>query len=135
MGDKTPKKIPVSEKNYLALKKLGSAGDFFNDVLTEVLKQSLQTGLSRAINSEDQSAATDTTTLERDYTTNSRVSANHKLYAMPANSRQIKQILKPTVVTLCLTNMHEECTGSYVDTTNSFRIQCKCRCHLSWRIN
>jgi hypothetical protein len=59
--------IAVSEKNYLALKKLGSAGDSFNDVLTEVLKQSLQTGPSRAINSKDQSAATDTTTLERDY--------------------------------------------------------------------
>jgi hypothetical protein len=49
--------IAVSEWNYLALKKLGSAGDSFNDVVTEVLKQSLQAGTSRAINSEDQSAA------------------------------------------------------------------------------
>ena len=68
MSRKTLKMIAVSEKNYLVLKKLGSAGDSFNDVLTGVLKQSLQTGPSRAINSEDQSAVTDTTTLERDYT-------------------------------------------------------------------
>ena len=68
MSHKTLKMIAVSEKNYLVLKKLGSAGDSFNDVLTEVLKQSLQTGPSRAINSEDQSAAIDTTTLECDYT-------------------------------------------------------------------
>jgi hypothetical protein len=31
--------IAVSEENYLTLKKLGSAGDSFNDVVTEVLKQ------------------------------------------------------------------------------------------------
>jgi predicted CopG family antitoxin len=31
--------ISVSEENYLALKKLGSAWDSFNDVLTEVLKK------------------------------------------------------------------------------------------------
>jgi len=31
--------ISVSEENYLALKRLGSAGDSFNDVLTEVLKK------------------------------------------------------------------------------------------------
>lgn len=30
--------ISVSWENYLALKKLGSAGDSFNDVLTEILK-------------------------------------------------------------------------------------------------
>jgi hypothetical protein len=29
------KMIAVSEKNYLALKKLGTAGDSFNDVVTE----------------------------------------------------------------------------------------------------
>ena len=31
--------IAVSEENYLALKKLGSAGDSFNDVVTEVRKR------------------------------------------------------------------------------------------------
>lgn len=31
--------ISVSKENYLALKKLGSAGDSFNDVLTDVLKK------------------------------------------------------------------------------------------------
>jgi hypothetical protein len=80
MHDKTPKKIAISEQNYLGVKKLGSAGH-------------------------------------------------------ASESDQIKQIQKPTIVTICLTNTHEECTGNYVDTTYSFRIQCKCRCHLSRRIN
>jgi predicted CopG family antitoxin len=31
--------ISVSEENYLALKRLGSAGDSFNDVLTGILKK------------------------------------------------------------------------------------------------
>ena len=31
--------ISVSRENYLALKKLGSTGDSFNDVLTELLKK------------------------------------------------------------------------------------------------
>lgn len=31
--------ISVSKENYLALKRLGSAGDSFNDVLTDVLKK------------------------------------------------------------------------------------------------
>jgi predicted CopG family antitoxin len=39
MSYKTLQMIAVSEENYLALKKLGSAGDSFNDVVTEVLKQ------------------------------------------------------------------------------------------------
>jgi predicted CopG family antitoxin len=39
MTYKNLKMIAVSEENYLALKKLGSAGDSFNDVVTEVLKQ------------------------------------------------------------------------------------------------
>ena len=62
--------VAVSEENYLTLKRLGSAGDSFNDVITEVLKQrSLQTSPARATNSESQNAViTDTTTLERDYT-------------------------------------------------------------------
>lgn len=31
--------ISVSKENYLALKRLGFAGDSFNDVLTDVLKK------------------------------------------------------------------------------------------------
>ena len=31
--------ISISRENYLALKKFGSAGDSFNDVLTEILKR------------------------------------------------------------------------------------------------
>lgn len=68
MSRKSLKMTAVSEKDYLILKKFGSARDSFNDVVTEVLKQSLQTGPSRAINSEDQNAAMDTTTMVRDYT-------------------------------------------------------------------
>jgi hypothetical protein len=40
--------IAVSKENYLALKRLGNAGDSFNDVVTEVLKkvkQPLQTDI------------------------------------------------------------------------------------------
>jgi predicted CopG family antitoxin len=39
MSYKTLKMIAVSRENYLALKRLGSAGDSFNDVITEVLKK------------------------------------------------------------------------------------------------
>jgi predicted CopG family antitoxin len=34
--------ISVSQENYLALKKLGTTGDSFNDVLTEILKKTLR---------------------------------------------------------------------------------------------
>ncbi len=37
----------------------------------------------------------------------------------------------PVTITTCLTNSHEECTGTYVDTTASFKIQCKCGCHVN----
>jgi predicted CopG family antitoxin len=61
--------IAVSEENYVALKRLGRAGDSFNDVITEILKQYPQTGPIRATNSEDQNVANaNTTTLELDYT-------------------------------------------------------------------
>jgi predicted CopG family antitoxin len=33
------KLIAVSSENYLALKRLGNAGDSFNDVVTEVLRK------------------------------------------------------------------------------------------------
>jgi predicted CopG family antitoxin len=38
MTYRTLKMIAVSEDNYLTLKRLGSAGQSFNDVLNEVLK-------------------------------------------------------------------------------------------------
>jgi predicted CopG family antitoxin len=41
----TLKVIAVSEENYLALKKLGTAGDSFNDVVTEVLKKVKNDGM------------------------------------------------------------------------------------------
>jgi predicted CopG family antitoxin len=55
---KTLKMIAVSKENYLALKRLGSAGDSFNDVVTEVLKkvkEPLQTDI-RVGRSSNQSA-------------------------------------------------------------------------------
>jgi predicted CopG family antitoxin len=33
------KQIAISEENYLQLKRLGNAGDSFNDVLTEILRK------------------------------------------------------------------------------------------------
>jgi len=33
------KQIAISEENYLKLKKMGDAGDSFNDVITEILKE------------------------------------------------------------------------------------------------
>jgi predicted CopG family antitoxin len=69
MTYKSLKMIAVSKENYLTLKRLGSAGDSFNDVITEILKQNPQNGPSRATNSEDQNAVTsDITPLERDQT-------------------------------------------------------------------
>jgi predicted CopG family antitoxin len=38
MSIKTLKHITVDERNYLALKRLGSAGDSFNDVISGLLK-------------------------------------------------------------------------------------------------
>jgi hypothetical protein len=62
-------------------------------------------------------------------------SISHKLCATTTmNSHQIQKISKPTVVTICLTDGHEECTGTYVDTTCSFKIQCKCACHVNGSI-
>ncbi len=39
MSAKTLRQIVVSEKNYLELKKLGLAGDSFNDVITILLEK------------------------------------------------------------------------------------------------
>jgi predicted CopG family antitoxin len=38
MSIKTLKHITVDERNYLNLKRLGSAGDSFNDVISRLLK-------------------------------------------------------------------------------------------------
>jgi predicted CopG family antitoxin len=40
---KTLKHITVDERNYLALKRLGSAGESFNDVVSRLLKKSTTT--------------------------------------------------------------------------------------------
>ena len=38
---KTLKHITVDERNYLRLKRLGSAGESFNDVISRLLKKSI----------------------------------------------------------------------------------------------
>jgi predicted CopG family antitoxin len=64
---KTLKMIAVSSENYLALKRLGNAGDSFNDVVTEVLrkiKEPSQTDI-RVGRSVDQSAMDNVKTAPR----------------------------------------------------------------------
>jgi predicted CopG family antitoxin len=39
MSSKTLKQIAVSEENYHKLKKLGDAGDSFNDVIDTILEE------------------------------------------------------------------------------------------------
>jgi hypothetical protein len=39
---KTLKHITVDERNYLTLKRLGNAGDSFNDVISRLLKSTAQ---------------------------------------------------------------------------------------------
>lgn len=41
MSVKTLKYITVDEQNYLTLKRLGNAGDSFNDVISRLLKKSI----------------------------------------------------------------------------------------------
>jgi predicted CopG family antitoxin len=43
MSVKTLKHITVDERNYLTLKRLGSAGDSFNDVISQLLKTAVIT--------------------------------------------------------------------------------------------
>ena len=47
---------------------------------------------------------------------------------------QGQQLMLPVVVTVCLAP-HEQCTGEYIDTTHSFRLQCYCECHLNKMIS
>jgi len=42
MSVKTLKHITVDERNYLTLKRLGSAGESFNDVISRLLKSTMQ---------------------------------------------------------------------------------------------
>jgi predicted CopG family antitoxin len=51
MSLKTLKMIAISEENYLTLKRLGSAGDSFNDVLSKILKNTR--GFNKAQNVEE----------------------------------------------------------------------------------
>jgi predicted CopG family antitoxin len=42
MSVKTLRHITVDERNYLTLKRLGSTGDSFNDVISRLLKSTTQ---------------------------------------------------------------------------------------------
>jgi predicted CopG family antitoxin len=42
MSVKTLRHITVDERNYLTLKRLGSAGDSFNDVISKLLKSTMR---------------------------------------------------------------------------------------------
>jgi predicted CopG family antitoxin len=42
MSSKRLKQIAISQDNYFLLKKLGNAGDSFNDVVSKLLKKELQ---------------------------------------------------------------------------------------------
>jgi predicted CopG family antitoxin len=41
MSVKTLKHITIDEGNYLTLKRMGNAGDSFNDVISKLLKKSI----------------------------------------------------------------------------------------------
>ena len=47
------------------------------------------------------------------------------------NSHRVKLLTK--TITRCLTKKHNECSGSYIDLTDSFCIVCSCKCHLRER--
>ena len=114
MGDKTPKKPAISEHNYLAIKKLGGAGDSFNDELTGALIR-----------------------LEKNFKDNqTRSNQNYQIHTVKSSeSNQIKEsdpiVIKSPFVTTCLTNSHDECTGSYEYRLGAFEIECRCDCHYN----
>jgi hypothetical protein len=111
MLDKTPKNIAISEKNYPAIKRLGRADDSFNDVVTIVL-----------LNSEKKS---------KDKQTKSKDNQIHNGSSNESNRVKITnpKVIKSPYVTTCLTNSHNECTGSYESEIGEFKIECHCSCH------
>ena len=114
MGDKTPKKIAISEENYLAIKKLCNTGDSFNDVFTGVLLKSEKNGENKQ----------------------TKRKVDHQIYNGRSNeSNQVKitnsKVIKSPCVTTCLTNSHDECTGSYESGSGEFKIECHCSCHYN----
>lgn len=115
MHDKTPKKIAISEENYLTVKRLGNTGDSFNDVPTGALIQSEKNGeykqTKRKVDNQIHNG-------------NSKESKQAKIANSKAN--------KSPCVTTCLTNSHEECTGSYESRLGEFKIECHCSCHYDF---
>jgi predicted CopG family antitoxin len=60
---KNLKMIAVSQENYLALKRLGSAGDSFNDVINEMLKKRKPLQTASKVAPEEQSAKVEPKTI------------------------------------------------------------------------
>jgi predicted CopG family antitoxin len=56
MSSITLKQIAISKRNYDALKKLGGAGDSFNDVISKLLKATITTA-EKEIEKEEDSCA------------------------------------------------------------------------------
>ena len=46
------------------------------------------------------------------------------------DSFNIQKIIEIVIVTICLTNDHDQCNGKYVDSQGKFLIKCHCDCHL-----
>jgi predicted CopG family antitoxin len=114
MSYKTLKKIAISEENYPAIKRLRRAGDSFNDVVTIVILNSEKNG--------------------KDKQTKSNID-NQIHNRRSGESNQVKitnsKVIKSSCVTICLTNSHDECTGSYESGSGEFKIECHCSCHYN----
>jgi hypothetical protein len=112
MRSKARKKTAISKQNYPAIKKLGGAGDSFNDKFTGALIR-----------------------LEKNFKADQTQSnQNNQIYTVKSSeSNQTKEpnsiVIKSLFVTTCLTNSHDECTGSYEYGLGEFKIECHCDCH------
>jgi hypothetical protein len=114
MRSKAQKKTAIFKQNYPAIKKLGGAGDSFNDELTGALIR-----------------------LEKNFkerqTQSNQTNQIHTVKSSESN--QIKEsnsiVIKFPFVTTCLTNSHDECTGSYEYKLGEFKIECHCNCHYN----
>lgn len=114
MLDKTPKNVAISEENYPAIKRLRRADDSINDVVTIALLNSEKNGKDKQTKSHK----------------------DNQIYNGRSNeSNQVKitnsKVIKSPCVTTCLTNSHDECTGSYESGLGEFKIECHCSCHYN----
>jgi hypothetical protein len=132
--------------NYLSLKKLGSIGDSFSDIVTEIqeeiegnkkLSQTMLIGWpglsmisvkAKAISEKESSHNGNNNNVlfeDKFYVHNND---DKKKISLKQTPQKEEQRLSPIIVTECLST-HQECTQEYSDITNSFRIKCFCNCH------